>query len=119
MPPSAASLALRYPDRLSLNVLLWMVICAIVVAAGGITYAALKSEQVSVKTEISKLHREIAVCNMNASQQRAAANDMARSLPMRDRLLQGGSELHDIQRSQIELARREDAARLTYIPAAR
>lgn len=114
MPPKA-SIASRYPDRIGFGFLIWMVICALVVSAGGITYAALKNEQVAISTDINKLHREIAVCNMNANQYRAAANDQTRLLPMRDRLAQDGSSLRDIERSQIEVARRADASRMTAI----
>lgn len=103
----------RYPERISFTFLIWMVVCALVVSSGGITYAVLKREQVSLTTEISNLHREIAVCNMNASQHRAAANDLARRLAMRDRLTQDGSTLRDIDRSQIEVARRDNAAHIT------
>lgn len=119
MPPSKASIASRYPDRISFGFLIWMVVCALVVSAGGITYAMLKHDKVAISTEIDKLHREIAVCNLNANQYRANANDRTRRLPMRDRLTQDGSSLRDIDRSQIEIARRADASRITYTGEAR
>lgn len=114
MPPKA-SVSSRYPDRIGFGFLIWMVVCALVVSAGGITYAVLKNEQVAISTDINKLHREIAVCNMNANQYRAAANDQTRLLPMRDKLSQIGSELRDIDRAQIEIARRADATRMTSV----
>lgn len=103
----------RYPDRISFGFLIWMVVCALVVSAGGITYAVLKNEQVAISTDINKLHREIAVCNMNANQYRAGANDLTQRLAMRDRLTRDASTLRDINRSQIEIARRDNAAHLT------
>lgn len=115
-PDSTAS---RYPDRLGFAYLIWMVICAFVVSAGGITYAILKHEQVAINTEINKLHREIAVCQMNANQYRANANDQTSRLPMRERLVADGSSLRDIERSQIEQARRMESSRLTYLPQSR
>lgn len=104
----------RYPERISFTFLIWMVVCALVVSSGGITYAVLKNRQVAISTEINNLHREIAVCNMNANQYRAAANDLTRRLAMRDRLTQDGSTLRDIARSQIEIARRDNAAHITF-----
>lgn len=96
----------RYPARVSLGLLIWMVICAIVVAGAGVYYATLKNEQVAVRTEINKLHREIAVCNMNANQARAKTHALTNRWAMRDRLSQDASTLHDIDRAQIEIARR-------------
>ena len=103
----------RYPERISYTFLIWMVVCALVVSSGGITYAVLKNEQVAISTDINKLHREIAVCNMNANQYRAAANDMSNRIPLRERLAHDGSTLRDIDRSQIEIARRDNAAHIT------
>lgn len=95
----------RYSARVSLGLLLWMVICAIVVSGAGVYYATLKNEQVAVRTEINKMHREIALCNMNANQARAKTHALTNRWAMRARLNHDASTLHDIDRSQIELAR--------------
>ena len=104
MPPNPTST--RYADQVSFSFLIWMVLFAFLVSAGGITYALLKNDQVAVRTEINTLHREIAVSNMNTNQHRAKTNDLTIRWTMRDRLSQDGSSLRDIERSQIELARR-------------
>lgn len=96
----------RFADQISLSFLVWMVLFAILVSAGGITYALLKNDQVAVRTEINNLNREIAVCNMNTNQHRAKTNALTNRWAMRDRLSQDRSMLRDIDRSQIELARR-------------
>ena len=104
MPPSTHSS--RYADQVSFGFLLWMVFFAILVSTGGITYALLKNDQVTVRTEINNINREIAVCNMNTNQHRAKTNALTNRWAMRDRLSQDRSTLRDIDRSQIELARR-------------
>lgn len=104
----------RYSQRVSFAVLVWMVLFATLACAVGVTYAVLKNEQVAVRTEISKLQRETAVCRMNANQYRAKTNALTNRWAMRDRLSQDGSTLRDIERSQIEIARsRHDADRLS------
>ena len=104
MPPNTAST--RYADQVSFSFLIWMVLLAVLVSAGGVTYALLKNDQVAVRTEINNLHREIAVCNMNTNQHQAKTNALTNRWAMRDRLSQDHSTLRDIDRSQIELARR-------------
>ena len=104
MPPHTNTS--RYADRISHSFLLWMVAFAIIVSAGGITYALFKNDQVAVRTEINNLNREIAVSNMNTNQHRAKANALTNRWAMRDRLSQDRSTLRDIDRSQIQLARR-------------
>ena len=104
MPPSNTSS--RYADQVSFSFLVWMVVFAILVSAGGITYSLLKNDQVTVRTEINNINREIAVCNMNTNQHRAKTNALTNRWAMRDRLSQDRSTLRDIDRSQIELARR-------------
>ena len=51
MPPNCSTS--RYSDQISFSFLVWMVFFAILVSAGGITYALLKNEQVAVRTEIN------------------------------------------------------------------
>ena len=104
MPPSNTSS--RYADQVSFSFLVWMVVFAILVSAGGISYSLLKNDQVAVRTEINNINREIAVCNMNTNQHRAKTNALTNRWAMRDRLSQDRSTLRDIDRSQIELARR-------------
>ena len=112
MPSSSTSS--RYADQVSFSFLVWMVVFAILVSAGGITYSLLKNDQVTVRTEINNINREIAVCNMNTNQHRAKTNALTNRWAMRDRLSQDGSTLRDIERSQIEIARnRRDADRLS------
>ena len=104
MPPSSTSS--RYADQVSFCFLVWLVVFAILVSAGGITYSLLKNDQVTVRTEINNINREIAVCNMNTNQHRAKTNALTNRWAMRARLSQDRSTLRDIDRSQIELARR-------------
>jgi Flp pilus assembly protein TadB len=104
MPPNTAST--RYADQVSFSFLIWLVLFAVLVSAGGITYALLKNDQVAVRTEINNLHREISVCNLNTNQHRAKTNALTNRWAMRDRLSQDRSQLRDIDRSQIEIARR-------------
>ena len=104
MPPNTAST--RYADQVSFSFLFWMVLFAVLVSAGGITYALLKNDQVAVRTEINNINRDIAVYTMNTNQHRAKTNALTNRWAMRDRLSQDRSTLRDIDRSQIELARR-------------
>lgn len=104
MPPQSKTS--RYADRISFSFLVWMVIFAILVSAGGVTYALFKNEQVAVRTEINKINRQIAVCNMNTNQHHAKATALTNRWSMRDRLSRDHSTLRDIDRNQIELARR-------------
>ncbi len=103
-------------NQVSFSFLACMVLFAVLLAAGGVTYSVFKHEQVTVRTEINKIHREIAGHKMNANQYRAKANALTNRWAMRDRLSQDGSLLQDIERSQIETARsltRESAVRAT------
>ena len=104
MPPTRTHSS-RYSGRVSFGFLAWMVAFAVLAAASGITYAVLKNSQVTVRTEINKLNREIAVCRMNANQYRAKTDALTNRWAMRDRLSQDGSELRDIRHNQIEIAR--------------
>ena len=104
MPPSNTSS--RYADQVSFSFLVWMVVFAILVSAGGIAYSLLKNDQVAVRTEINNINRDIAVYTMNTNQHRAKTNALTNRWAMRDRLSQDRSTLRDIDRSQIELARR-------------
>jgi hypothetical protein len=104
MPPSTHNT--RYADQVSFGFLLWMVFFAILMSTGGITYALLKNHQVEVRTEINNLHNEISVCTLNTNQHRAKTNALTNRWAMRDRLSQDRSQLRDIDRSQIEIARR-------------
>ena len=102
----------RYSERISFGLLSWMVAFAMIASATGVSYAVLKNNQVAERTEINKLNREIALCRMNANQYNAKSDALTNRWAMRERLIQDGSELHDIRHSQIEIARssREDAA---------
>lgn len=99
----------RFSGRVSFGLLAWMVMLAILAAAGGVSYAVLKYNQVAVRTEIEKLNREIAVCRMNANQYRAKTDALTNRWAMRDRLSQDASELRDIRHNQIEIARNMQA----------
>ena len=105
----------RYSSRISFSFLVWMVVFAILAASGGVTYSVLKNRQVAVRTETEKLRRDTALCNMNANQYRSKANALTNRWDMRERLEQDKSQLRDIDRSQIEIARalRTGMARLT------
>ncbi len=100
--PNSAS---RYANRISFSFLVWMVVFAILTASGGVGYSVLKSRQVAARTEINKIHREIAVHKMNANQYNAKASALTNRWAMLDRLAQDGSTLRDIDRRQIEIAR--------------
>lgn len=95
----------RYSSRVSFGFLVWMVLFAIITSAGGVTYAVLKNMQVAVRTDINKLHRETAVCQMNANQYRARTNDQMNRWTMRSRLQNDHSALREIEPGQIEMAR--------------
>ena len=109
----------RFYGRVSFGFLVWMVALAVLAAASGVTYAVLKYNQVAVRTEISKLNREIAVCRMNANQYRAKTDAMTNRWAMRDRLSQDGSTLRDIRHNQIEIARSTQEANSRRSTAAR
>ncbi len=94
-----------YSNRLSFSFLVCMVFFAVLLASGGVTYAIFKHKQVSVRTEIEQVQRETAEYKMAANQYRAKANAMTGRWTMRSRLDTDGSQLRDIQRSQIEVAR--------------
>ncbi len=104
MPPSSNST--RYADQVSFSFLVWMVLFAVLVSAGGISYSLIKNDQVAVRTEINNINREIVVSNLNTNQYQAKSNALTNRWAMRDRLSQDRSALRDIDRSQIELARR-------------
>lgn len=104
MPPSSNST--RYADQVSFSFLVWMVLFAVLVSAGGISYSLLKNDQVAVRTEINNINREIVVSNLNTNQYQAKSNALTNRWAMRDRLSQDRSALRDIDRNQIELARR-------------
>ncbi len=114
MPPARSNSC--YANQVSFTFLVCMVLFAVLLAAGGVTYSIFKHEQVTVRTEINNIHREIAVHKMNANQYRAKANAMTGRWTMRSHLNQIGSQLQDIERSQIETIRsytRETAIRAT------
>lgn len=106
----------RYAGQVSFRFLFWMVAVALLVSAGGITYATLKSLQVVERTAINNLEREIAECNMNINQYRAKTNEMASRWAIRDRLDQTHSRLQDITLGQIEVAQKmDDSSRVTLV----
>lgn len=104
MPPSSNST--RYADQVSFSFLVWMVLFAVLVSAGGISYSLIKNDQVAVRTEVNNINREIVVSNLNTNQYQAKSNALTNRWAMRDRLSQDRSALRDIDRNQIELARR-------------
>ncbi len=95
----------RYANQLSFSFLVWMVLFAVLIASGGVTYSVLKNEQVAVRTEIKKLRRDISLHRLNTNQYQAQANEMTNRWAMRERLVKDGSLLRDIQTGQIEDAR--------------
>lgn len=106
----------RYAGQISFRFLFWMIAVALLVSAGGVTYATLKSLQVVELTAINNLQREIAECNMNINQYRAKTNEMASRWAIRDRLDQTRSRLREISLHQIEVARKmSDDSRVTFI----
>ncbi len=114
MAPSHSSS--RYAHQVSFTFLVCMVLFAVLLATGGVSYSIFKHEQVTVRTEINNIHRAIAEHKMNANQYRAKANALTNRWAMRSRLNLDGSQLQDIERSQIEIARtlgRDAALRAT------
>lgn len=107
----------RFPNRLSPMFMVWIILCSIVIASGGVTVAIFKSRQVAVRTEIEKLRRDITVCNINADQYRSKANAQTNLWAMRDRLSQDGSTLRNIEREQIEMARSTGGRGFAYTPS--
>ena len=97
-------------QEISLSFLCWMVVFAIVMAGCGVCFATLKNKHVVVRTEINKIEREIAERRMNTKQYQAKATSLCNRWAMRDRLVQMGSGLQDIDRNQIEVARSADHA---------
>ena len=102
-------------SRISFAFLVWMVVFAILSASGGVTYSVLKNRQVAVRTETDKLRRDAGLCRLNANQYRDRANSLSNNWEILDRLAQEHSELRDIDRRQIEIARalHNSAERLT------
>ncbi|MCQ2372376.1 MAG: hypothetical protein MJ058_10065 [Akkermansia sp.] len=92
-------------SQVSFAFLVWMVVFAVLAASGGVTYSVLKNRQVAVRTETEKLRRDTALCKLNASQYHAKANALSNRWEIRDRLAQEHSQLRDIDRRQIEIAR--------------
>ncbi len=102
---SQPRLASRYANQVSFSFLVWMVLFAVILASGGVTYSVLKNKQVAVRTEIKKLRGEVAIHTLSANQYRALANAQTDRLKMCKRLDEDHSQLRDIERSQIETAR--------------
>lgn len=92
----------RYANRVSLSLLFWLAGFAALTAAGGVSYAALKNEQVMVRNEIEDINRAIAESTMNTNEHRAKINSMTSRWNMLGRLDSLGSELCDISSAQIE-----------------
>lgn len=95
-----------YTNRVSLSFLVGMVIFAIITSSGGITYALFTNQQVLVRTDISQIKSQVSACTLNTSQLQAKTDSMTNRWVMRDRLIADHSTLRNIDRSQIELARR-------------
>lgn len=102
----------RFAHRLSISFIFWISFCAILIAAGGVTVAVFKNQQVAVRTEINKMRKEISVCRMNANQYRSKANAETNRWVMLSRLNREGSTLHEIERGQIEIARSSQGGRV-------
>lgn len=101
------TLSSRFAGSISITFLLWMVAFALITSASGVAYAYFKNQQVTIKTEIDKLEREIAICRMSANQYRAKINSQTNRWAMRTRLQADQSTLQSISRHQIEFARSE------------
>ncbi len=95
----------RYSNRVSFVFLVSMVLFAVLLASGGVTYAVFKHKQVEERTKIDELQREIVEYKMTANQHRAKVNALTGRWTMLTRLKEDGSQLRDIEQSQIEVAR--------------
>lgn len=95
----------RYANRLSLSFIFWLIFCATLLTAGGVTVAVFKSQQVAERTEIEQIRKEIAVCRMNASQYRSKINAETNRWVMLSRIKREHSDLREVQRDQIETMR--------------
>ncbi len=92
-----------YNNPVSFTFLVCMVIFAVLLAAGGVSYAVFKHEQVTLRTEIDSIRRATNEKKMVANQFRAKANAMAGREEMFERLRVDGSLLQDIESSQTEV----------------
>lgn len=109
----------RFAARISWPFLWWMVAFAAITAAGGVTYAVLKNQQVAVRTEIEMLNRSISESNMNTNENRAKINTLTNRWAMLARLDSFNSELSDIQPGQLEELRDVNTTERNMATAAR
>lgn len=117
---SAASVtSSRFAARISWPFLWWMVAFAAITAAGGVTYAVLKNQQVAVRTEIEILNRSIAESHMNTNENRAKITTLTNRWAMLARLDSFDSELRDIQPGQLEELRDLESTERNMATAAR
>lgn len=99
---SAPATSSRFAARISTSFLLWMVLFAVITAAGGVAFAVLKNQQVAVRTEIEILNSKIAESNMNTNEHCAKITTLTNRWAMLARLDSFNSELRDIQPGQLE-----------------
>lgn len=92
----------RYANRISIRILFWMVGLALVATTGGVTYTALKNKEHAVRVEIAQINREIAASKMRINENRAQINTMTGRWNMLTRLENIGSDMREIDRSQIQ-----------------
>ncbi len=104
MPPRTNSA--RYADQLNFSVLGWIMACATMLATGGISYALFSNNRVTILTDINKANKAIAISELNTNQYLAEHNASFNRWAIRERLQQEHSSLREIERKQIELARR-------------
>ena len=92
----------RYANRISIRILFWMVGLALVTATGGVTYTALKNKEHAVRAEIEQINRDIAASKMRIKETRAEINTMTTRWNMLTRLENIGSDMREIDSSQIQ-----------------
>lgn len=109
----------RFAARISTSFLLWMILFAVITAAGGVTYAVLKNQQVAVRTEIEVINCSIAESNMNTNENRAKITTLTNRWAMLARLDSFNSELRDIQPGQLEELRDLETTERAMATAAR
>ncbi len=92
----------RFANRISIRILFWMVGFALVAATGGVTYTALKNKEHAVRAEIAQINRDIAASKMRINKTRDKINTMTTRWNMLTRLENIGSDMREIDSSQIQ-----------------
>ena len=94
-----------FANRVTLPVLVWLVIFAIITAAGGVSYTIFKNDRTTVQSEIRRVNSAIAENNMRINEYRTKISTLTNRWNMLGRLDTIGSDLRDIAPEQIQQLR--------------